>query len=95
MCKFPGKYIRIIQADITALPFHVDAIVNAANEQLKPGGGVDEAIHKSAGPLLAEECAKHDECPTGFSVVTKAYNIKTAKGLLIGCNISFVLHTSF
>lgn len=59
--------------DITLLP--VDAIVNAAREDLQPGGGVNGAIHAAAGPELAEACARRGSCPTGSAVITPAYGL--------------------
>ena len=63
--------IDVRQADITRL--EVDAIVNAANEQLAPGAGVCGAIHAAAGPELAAECAAIGHCPTGEARLTDGY----------------------
>jgi O-acetyl-ADP-ribose deacetylase (regulator of RNase III) len=63
--------IETWQGDITTLD--VDAIVNAANGLLAPGGGVCGAIHRAAGPLLAEECDPVGPCPTGEAVATSGH----------------------
>lgn len=79
-----GK-IEVIQRDITTL--HVDAIVNAANNSLLGGGGVDGAIHKAGGPAILAECIKIRErqggCKTGEAVITTAGQLPA----------KFVIHT--
>lgn len=76
------KKISVIKGDIAQLPFHVDALVNAANSALIPGGGVDGALNQQAGPDLAKAMAEFGGTPTGTAVYTPAFNL----------NADYVIH---
>jgi O-acetyl-ADP-ribose deacetylase (regulator of RNase III) len=67
--------LRLLHGDITKL--EVDAIVNAANEELWPGGGVSGAIHRAGGPEIARECSRIGHTPTGKAAITTSGSLPT------------------
>lgn len=79
--KIHGVVLETLQGDITSQP-DIEAVVNAANAQLMPGGGVAGAIHRAAGPKLAEECKSLAPIKPREAVITDAYNLPN----------SFVIH---
>jgi len=79
--KIGNSELELIKGDITKQD--TNAVVNAANKRLAPGGGVAGSIHRAAGPELWEECKKLGGCETGQAKITNAYNLPNR----------FVIHT--
>jgi len=79
--KIGDSFFELTQGDITKQD--TDAIVNAANNKLTPGGGVSGAIHRAAGSSLWDECKKIGGCKTGEAKITNGYNLPS----------SYVIHT--
>lgn len=79
--KVGQAVLELVEGDITQQD--TEAIVNAANEQLRVGGGVDGAINRAGGPKIQEEARKIGHCPTGQAVITTGGNLKA----------KYVIHT--
>ena len=89
----PGsRRVEVVEGDITAVA--ADAIVNAANSELQPGGGVCGAIFRAAGvKKLAQACNELGQCPTGSAVITPAFDIATAKHIIHAVGPVYASHT--
>jgi O-acetyl-ADP-ribose deacetylase (regulator of RNase III) len=72
--KIGQSVLELVEGDITQQD--TEALVNAANEQLRVGGGVDGAINRAGGPKIQEEARKIGGCPTGQAVITTGGNLK-------------------
>jgi len=79
--KIGPSVLELVEGDITRQD--TEAIVNAANEQLRVGGGVDGAINRAGGPQIQEEARRIGRCPTGQAVITTGGNLKA----------KYVIHT--